>query len=180
MQVVETERLILRWFTSDDAAFIFDLLNQPSWKRYIGDREIDSLEAARGYIERVLRTSYRQHGFGLYAVELKAEHTLAGMCGLIKRDGLGDVDIGFAFLPRFEGQGLAYAAASAVLSHSAATLGLTRIVAIASVDNQRSMRLMERLGMHYEGLIRLPGDDEPLKLYAMALQPSESKPHRQP
>lgn len=175
MQVLETERLILRWFTPGDAAFIFDLLNQPSWKRFIGDRGIDSHEAAGYYIERTLLASYRQHGFGLYAVEHKAEPALAGMCGLIKRDGLGDIDIGFAFLPRFEAQGLAYEAASAVLAFSANTLGLARVVAIASIDNERSARLLERLGMRYEGLVRLPADGEQLKLYAIELQRGENK-----
>src|SRR5262245_16732434 len=147
VSVLETERLVLRWFTPDDAAFIFELLNQPSWKRYIGDRGIDSIEAARHYIETVPLASYHRHGFGLFAVQLKAENTLAGMCGLIKRDTLNDVDIGFAFLPPFEGQGLAYEAASALLTYSANVIGLKRVLAIASVDNERSVRLLERLGM---------------------------------
>jgi RimJ/RimL family protein N-acetyltransferase len=95
---VDTGRLILRWFTPDDALFVYELLNEPAWKRYIGDRGIDSVEAARGYIETVPIVSYRRHGFGLFAVELKPSGTLVGMCGLIKRDTLKDVDIGFAFL----------------------------------------------------------------------------------
>lgn len=175
VRVLETERLVLRWFTPDDAAFIFELLNQLSWKRYIGDRGIDSIEAARHYIETVPLASYSRHGFGLFAVELKAENTLAGMCGLIKRDTLNDVDIGFAFLPPFEGQGLAYEAASALLTYSAIKIGLKRVLAIVSVDNERSVRLLERLGMRYEGIVRLSDDGEQLKLYAITLQQSENK-----
>src|SRR5262245_60681819 len=95
VNVFETERLTLRWFSPDDAGFVYELLNQPAWKHYIGDRGIDSLDAARNYIETVLLTSYRDHGFGLYAMELKANATPVGMCGLIKRDALDDVDIGF-------------------------------------------------------------------------------------
>jgi [ribosomal protein S5]-alanine N-acetyltransferase len=175
VNVLETKRLILRWFTIHDASFVFELLNQPSWKRFIGDRGIDTIEAARHYIETVPLAAYRRHGFGLFAVELKLDHTLAGMCGLIKRDALNDFDIGFAFLPDFEGQGLAYEAASALLSYSANTIGIKKVLAIASVDNERSVRLLERLGMHYDGLVRLSDDDEQLKLYSITLQRTEYK-----
>ncbi len=173
MRVLETERLLLRWFTAADAAFILDLLNQPSWQRFIGDRGIDSLEAARHYIETVPVASYHRHGFGLFAVELKAPQTPAGMCGLIKREGQDDVEIGFAFLPAFERLGLAYEAASAVLAYSADTIGLTRVVGIIKPDNVRSMRLLERLGMRDEGLVRFSDDDDPLRRYAIALRPGE-------
>ena len=168
MRVIETQRLILRWFAPGDASFIYDLLNQPAWKRFIGDRGVDSLEAARGYIETVPLASYRRHGFGLYAMELKQDGTLVGMCGLIRRDGLDDVDIGFALLPRFEGQSLAYEAAAATLAYARDTLGLGRVVAITTLDNDRSGRLLERLGMRYEGIVRLA--DEDLRLYALELR----------
>jgi len=171
MRVLETKRLILRWFAPDDAAFICELLNQPAWKQYIGDRGIDSIQDARNYIETVPLASYRRHGFGLLAVELKADGTLVGMCGLIKRDTLEDVDLGFALLSRFERQGLAHEAAAATLAYSRDMLGLDRVVAITSLDNERSSRLLERLGMRYEGNIRLGDDPEALRLYAIALRP---------
>lgn len=174
VRVLETKRLILRWFTPDDALFVYELLNQPAWKRYIGDRGIDSVQAARNYIETVPLVSYRQHGFGLFAVELKLNSTLVGMCGLIKRDALNDVDIGFALLSRFEGQGLAYEAATATLVYSRDTLGLDRVVAITSLDNERSARLLARLGMRYEGMVRLSDTTEHLRLYAIRLRTGEN------
>ena len=167
MCVIETQRLILRWFTRDDAEFIFELLNQEAWKRFIGDRGIDSLAAARTYIDTALLTSYRRHGFGLYAMEHKHDGALVGMCGLLKRDTLDDVDIGFAMLSRYEGTGLAYEAAAATLAYGRDTLGLARIVAITSLDNERSMKLLERLGMRYEREIRPSETSEPLRLYAI-------------
>lgn len=171
MSILETKRLILRRFTLDDDVFIYELLNQPAWKRYIGDRGIDSVHAARAYIETVLQAAYRRHGFGFFGMELKTNGTLVGMCGLIKRDALDDVDLGFALLSGFEGQGLAYEAAAATLAYSRDTLGLTRVVAITSLDNERSARLLERLGMRYEGLARLADDAEQLRLYATSLRP---------
>lgn len=115
--------------------------------------------------------SYEQHGFGLYAIEQKADSTLVGMCGLIKRDGLDDVDIGFAILSRFEGQGIAREAAAATLAYSRDALGLKRVVAITSIDNERSGRLLERLGMRFEGLVRLSEDAAQLRLYSIAFEP---------
>ena len=167
MKVLETKRLVLRWFTPDDALFIYELLNQPAWKQYIGDRGIDSVGAARDYIQTTLLASYHRHSFGLFAVELKLHNALVGMCGLIKRDALNDVDIGFALLSRFEGQGLAYEAAQATLDYSRTTLGLDRVVAITSLDNERSAQLLERLGMRYESMIRFFDTSEPHRLYAI-------------
>jgi ribosomal-protein-alanine N-acetyltransferase len=175
VKVLETNRLILRWFTEADAAFIHELLNEPAWKRYIGDRGIDSLESARHYLETVPIASYERHGFGLYAMQQKVDATLVGMCGLIKRDGLDDVDIGFAVLSRFEGQGLATEAAAATLAHVRETLGLKRLVAITSIDNERSARLLERLGMRFERMVRLSEDAEELRLYSISFAPTEQR-----
>ncbi|SRR6266404_4935825 len=174
MKIIETNRLNLRRFTEADSAFIFELLNEPSWKRYIGDRGIDSLEDARHYLRTVPIASYEQHGFGLYAIEQKADAALVGMCGLIKREGLEGVDIGFAVLSRFEGQGLATEAAAATLMYSRDELGLKRVVAITSIDNDRSARLLERLRMRFEGMVRLSEDAEQLRLYSIAFEPQEN------
>lgn len=173
MNVIETPRLNLRPFTLDDAAFIYELVNQPSWQRYIGDRGIDSVAAARTYIETVPLAAYRQHGFGLFAVELKTNGVLIGTCGLLKRDTLTDVDIGFALLDRFAGQGLMYEAAAAVLAYCRDTLSLARVVAIVKPENLRSTRLLEKLGMRAEGLIRLGEGTEELRLYGIGLRNGE-------
>lgn len=169
MKILATDRLVLRRFTPDDAPFIFKLMNEPGWLRFIGDRGINSVEAARSYIDTRLIASYKQHGFGLYAVQLKDRQTLIGMCGLVKRDGLEDVDIGFALLAGYEGRGYAIEAARATLKYAHEVHTLHRIVAITSENNERSIRLLEGIGMVYEKTVRLPGDDSAVKLYAAGL-----------
>ena len=167
MKVLETERLVLRWFAASDAGFILELLNEPGWKRFIGDRHIDTLDAAGAYLSSGPLASYTENGFGLYAVQQKANNELVGMCGLIKRQGLDDVDIGFALLARYEGQGFAVEAAAATLAFARATLALTRIVAITTVDNDRSARVLEHIGMQYERDVVMPGEDQPLRLFSV-------------
>ena len=167
MQVLETERLVLRHFTPDDADVILELVNEPGWKKYIGDRGVNALDDARKYIETVPLASYAKHAFGLWAVELKHDRSLIGMCGLIKRDTLDDVDLGFALLARFEGRGYAREAANATLAYARDHIGLTRVVAITTEDNDRSGILLKRVGMSYEGPISQAG--ETLRLYAIAL-----------
>jgi RimJ/RimL family protein N-acetyltransferase len=167
MQVLETDQLIIRWLTVEDAAFILELVNDPSWLRFIGDRGVRTLEDARNYIVKGPVEMYGRLGFGLYLVELKDEGVPIGTCGLIKRDSLKDVDIGFAFLPSFRGKGYAYEAASAVLAYGKKTLGLERIVAIVSPGNERSIRLLEKLGFKFEQRVRLSERDE-VKLFAPA------------
>lgn len=165
MQVLETDRLIIRWLTVEDAAFIHELVNDPSWLRFIGDRGVKTLEDARNYILKGPVEMYGRLGFGLYLVELKDEGVPIGTCGLIKRDSLKDVDIGFAFLPSFRGNGYAHEAASAVLAYGKNTLGLKRIVAIVSPGNERSIKLLEKLGFKFEQRVQLSERDE-LKLFA--------------
>ena len=172
MKILETPRLILRWFTLEDAAFIVDLLNEPGWKRFIGDRGVSNLESARTYLQNSPLASYAQHGFGLYGMESKSDGSLIGMCGLIKREGLDDVDIGFALLSQYEGQGVAYEAAAATLVYARDVLKIPRVVAITAVDNERSARLLQRLGLTYEQTIYLPNDSEPLHLYGIQLIPA--------
>jgi RimJ/RimL family protein N-acetyltransferase len=166
MKVLETERLVLRRLCVEDAAFILELVNDPAWLRYIGDKDVKSVEAARGYIARGPMAMYERVGFGLYLVELRSSGEALGLCGLIKRDTLDDVDIGFAFLPRHRSQGYAREAAAATLDFGRRILGMERIVAIASPDNEPSRRLLERIGMRLERSMRLAGDGEDVNLFA--------------
>ena len=168
MTVTQTERLLLRWLDVRDSAFIFELVNEPSWLRYIGDRGVKTLQDAQRYIEDGPIEMYQRLGFGLYAVELKENGAPIGICGLIKRDALVDVDLGFAFLPRFWTKGYALESASAVMSYGRSALGLSRIVAIVSQDNHRSARLLEKLGFRLESSVSLQPDGDELKLYAAA------------
>lgn len=168
MNVAETERLRVRWLNTGDSAFILELVNEPSWIRFIGDKGVKTPQDAVRYIENGPVAMYKRVGFGLYMVELKEIGQPIGICGLIKREGLKDVDLGFAFLPRFWSKGYAFESASAVISYGSKVLGLRRIVAILSRDNHRSSRLLEKLGFCFEGTIKLRPDDEELKLYGIA------------
>jgi len=166
MALLETPRLQLRELVEADAPFILELLNEPGWLRFIGDRGIRDAAAARGYIVDVVLTMYRENGFGLWAVQGRDGGDTLGLCGLIRRPGLADVDIGFAFLARHHGRGLAREAAAAVLDHARHVLALPRIVAITSLDNGASIRLLERVGLRFESIVTLPHSEEPLRLFA--------------
>lgn len=168
MNVAETERLRVRWLDSGDSAFILELVNEPSWIQYIGDKGVNTLQDALRYIENGPVAMYKRAGFGLYMVELKESGEPIGICGLIKRETLKDVDLGFAFLPRFWHKGYAFESAAAVMRYGKKVLGLRRIVAILSQDNHRSSKLLEKLGFCFEGKVKLQADDEELKLYAIA------------
>jgi RimJ/RimL family protein N-acetyltransferase len=145
MALLQTERLELREFAVDDAPLVLELVNDPLWIRFIGDRNVRSLDAARDYIAK-LRRSYEENGFGLYLVERRSDREPLGMCGLVKRDTLPAPDIGFAFLERHRGEGYALEAARATLDYARAQLGLARVLAIATADNERSGNLLMKLG----------------------------------
>ncbi len=165
MKILETERLTLRLQTTDDADFILELLNDPSWLQFIGDRGVRTVEDACAYIFDGPIRMYEQFGFCLYLVERKEDQIPIGICGLVKRDSLEDVDLGFAFLPKYWAKGYAYEAASAVMAYGINTLELNRIVAITSQDNHASAKLLEKIGLQYEGLVQLSNDPEELKLF---------------
>lgn len=167
--MIETARLKLRWLTLDDAEFIFELVNDPAWLRYIGDKEVRNSADAAAYIQDRLLTSYVRFGFGLYLVEKTSNSEPMGLCGLIQRDALPDVDLGLAFLPAHRGQGYAFESATAVLAHARDDFGLKRIVAITAPDNQDSIRLLEKLGYRFESLIVMSEDGPPTKLFAREL-----------
>jgi RimJ/RimL family protein N-acetyltransferase len=158
----------LRQFTSDDAPFILELVNEPSFIQNIGDRGVRSLADATKYIETGPIASYARNGFGLYLVALKESGESIGMCGLIKREALDDVDIGYAFLPKFWSKGYAVESALAV-KEQAHALGLERLVAIVDPANAGSIRVLEKIGLTFETMIRLATDDIELKLFATGL-----------
>ena len=167
MKILETERLLLRQMDSaNDAEFIFALLNSPKFIEYIGDRGVRNAGEANHFIENRYRQSYRDHGFGLYAVELKSDATPVGICGFVKRDELPDPDIGFAFLPEFERNGYGLESAEAVMKYGREILGLSRIMAITSQDNTSSGKLLEKIGFRFDRLIETQDGSEALKLYS--------------
>lgn len=164
--VLETPRLALRRFTLDDAEFVHAMVNDPAWIEHIGDRGVRTVEDARAYIRDRTLAQYDRLGFGMYVVTLRDSGEAIGSCGLIRRDSLDDVDIGFAFLPKYRGQGYATEAAAAVLDYGVKALGLTRVVAIVSPANHRSIRILERIGLRFERMLKLPDENAPIPLYA--------------
>ena len=163
--VLRTERLAMRRFVPGDAPFALELLNDPEWIRNIGDRGVRTVEQARAYLAGGPIALCERHGFGLYLVSLREDGRPIGMCGLVRRAGLADPDVGFAFLPAWRGRGFALEAARAVLEHGRRDFGLERIVAIVSEHNAPSMRVLEKLGMRAGGRVRLPPADEDVLLY---------------
>lgn len=165
MFTLETERLTLRELSEGDASFILRLLNEPSFLRFIGDKGVRNLDDARSYILTGPVDSYERHGFGLYCVQLRNTGSPIGICGLLKRESLADVDIGFAFLPEFWNKGYAFESASAVLCYGKDLLKLPRIVAITDKDNDASAKLLEKLGLRFDRMIKLPGDTYEIRLF---------------
>ncbi len=166
MKVLETDRLVLRWLTLDDAGFILQLVNEPAWLQFIGDRGVRTIEQARDYLTQGPIAMYARRGFGLFAVAQKSDGELLGICGLIQRDTLPDVDLGFAFLEKFRGKGYAQEAAAATLTLARETFSLSRLVAIVSPENLRSIRLLEKLGFAFERPLRLTETAPEVKLFA--------------
>lgn len=177
MTLIETERLALRHFALEDVALILELLNEPGFIRNIGDRAVHTPDAARAYLINGPLSSYERHGFGLWRLALKESDTPIGMCGLIKRDTLEDVDLGYALLERYWRKGYAFEAAQAVKVYARRVLSLKRIVAIVNPENQPSIHVLEKLGMRYERMVSLSEGAPLIKLFALDLSelPGEVK-----
>ena len=169
LKILETERLLLRQLSIDDAEFMLELLNEPSFIQNIGDRGVRTLDDASSYIRNGPVASYTLNGFGLYLVVLKKTNESIGICGLIKRDGLDDVDIGYAFLPKFWSKGYAVESALAVKAYAKDARGLHRIAAITDPANEASIHVLEKIGLRFERMIRLSDDDIELKLFVVEL-----------
>ncbi|MET0622491.1 MAG: GNAT family N-acetyltransferase [Pyrinomonadaceae bacterium] len=169
MNVIETERLNLREVTEADAPFILELLNDPDFIRNVADRGVRTLEEARRYVAEKFVEGYRRAGFGFWLVEPKGTDTPAGICGLVKRDSLPGVDVGYAFLPPFRSKGYASESASAVMLYARETLGLRRLYAIVNPENAGSVRVLEKLGMRFERMVKLSDDEPEIKLFAADL-----------
>jgi RimJ/RimL family protein N-acetyltransferase len=166
MKVIETDRLTLRFASLDDAAFILELLNDPDWLKFIGDRGVRTIEQAREYIAQKLIKTYQELGFGLYLVETNKDTHPIGICGLVQRDFLQDVDLGFAFLPRYRGNGFAFEAAHAVIEFAIRQMGVNRVVAIVSENNENSIKLLRKLSFYSEPRLTLPNGEQ-AKLFAL-------------
>ncbi len=162
---LHTPRLRISEFTIDAAEFIVRLLNDPDFIRHVADRGVRTPDEARRYLAEGPIASYRRHGFGLWRVALLADDTPVGMAGLVSRDFLDGVDLGYALLPGHRAQGIAHEATRAVMAYATGTLGLARVLAIVSNDNPRSIALLEKLAFRHAGQTCHPGDPTPVALY---------------
>jgi RimJ/RimL family protein N-acetyltransferase len=165
MKILDTERLTLRTLDADDAPFYLELVNQPSFLKFIGDKGVRTVEAARQAIADGPQAMQRERGHSLYLVQRRSDGAPLGMCGLIKRDSLPGVDIGYALMPEFWGQGYAHEAAAAVLAHGRDSVGLDRLMAITSPQNQSSIGLLLKLGLRFVEFTHLPPDQRPTNIY---------------
>ena len=169
MTVLHTDRLVLTRLSYDDCDFVHELVNEPAFRRFIGDKKVRTLADARKYLQNGPIGSYEKHGFGMFLVSTKESLVPVGMCGLVQRDEFENPDIGFAFLRRFWAQGYALESARAVLEYAVKELQLLRIIAIVDEKNSASVRLIEKLGFGYERTVRMQGDEFDIRLYEMAI-----------
>ena len=180
MSVLRTDRLELRRLRMDDDQFIVKLLNEPEFVRHIGDKGVRTVSDARAYLAGGPIESYERRGFGLYLVSLAEGGDPIGICGLLKRDALPDVNVGFAFLSRHCSKGYATEAAAAMLDYGRRALGLPRIVAITSPDNHGSIAVLKKIGLAFERMVRIGAEGGGLQLYGPGggADPAGASPRR--
>lgn len=168
MVELSTDRLAIRQFELTDDEFILRLLNEKSFLHFIGDKGVRTLEDARDYLSNGPLASYAAHGFGLFLVAEKASGNSIGMCGLLRRDDQEHPDIGFAFLPEYGSLGYAYESAAAVIEFGHVQLKIDTIIAFVKPENDRSIRLLERLGLRFIGEAGFDGSASPASLYSIS------------
>ena len=166
MIISKTKRLLLREASTDDSEFILKLINEPAWKKFISNHSIDTIAKASEYIEQKMLAMYQKIGFGLWIVEKIDDSVPIGICGLLKRDSLQSIDLGFAFLAKYWGHGFALKATIASLIYAKSEIKANKIVAITNPLNTRSVKLLEKAGFIYESKFSHPGSDDILSLYA--------------
>ena len=159
----------MRRLEFDDASFLVELLNQPSFLANIGDRGVRTVDDAYRYLREGPMAMYEKFGFGLWLVVRRADGAAIGMCGLLRRDNLPDVDLGYAYLPEYWGQGYAFEAAQATLQHAAKKFGLGRVIGVVTAGNQGSIRILEKLGMTFERMVSMRPNEPDVRLYGRSL-----------
>lgn len=166
MHILSTDRLLINEISLNDAPFLLSLMNDKDWILNIGDRGLRTVDDAETYIKNRFFESYKQHGFGFYVLKLKSDQRLIGVAGLIDREGLDHVDIGYGLLPEYRGKGYAFEASKAIFDYGRETLGLSKIVAIVNPNNQGSIKLLEKLGLQFEKMVRLPEEEKDIMLFS--------------
>jgi RimJ/RimL family protein N-acetyltransferase len=167
--LIETNRLLLRAITIDDTELMLAVWNDPAFIRNVMDRGIRTPEQAREALQEGALKLFTDFGYGPYCISLRSDGSMIGICGLFKRENLDDPDIGFAVLPEYCGQGYAGEAAAAVVAYARDDLGLGVLTAIVSPGNAPSIGLIEKLGLTFDSMITMPGEDDAICLYSMSL-----------
>ncbi len=165
----ETERVLIRPTTEEDASFLLELLNTPKWLEHIGDRQVRTTEDALQYVRDRISPQFERLGYGNYSVIRKLDGVIMGSCGLYDREGLDGIDLGFAFLPQFEGQAYAFESANRVKEAGIHVFGIEQLSAITTKEKIASQRLLEKLGFQRAQIVRIPNDDEELLLYRLEI-----------
>ncbi len=166
MEILSTERLVISKITLNEASFIRELMNDKDWIQNIGDRGVRTLEDAENYIKEKFFTSYDKYGYGFYVIKLKSTKESIGTVGLIDRDGIDGVEIGYGMLPAFRKKGYALEAAQAIFDHARNTFHINKIVAIVNPNNKASIQLLEKLGLTYEKMVRLPEETKDIQYFS--------------
>ncbi len=156
----ETERLLLKPMSKEDAPFLLELFNSPKWIKYIGDRNVHTIEEAATYIKLKMTPQLKKLGFSNYTVIRKTDNAKVGSCGLYDREGLEGIDLGFAFLPQYEKMGYAFESANKLKDLAFNQFNLKHISAITTHENQDSQKLLEKLGLKYIKTINIQDDDD--------------------
>ena len=163
--ILETERLILQPVKMEDAEFILELYNSPNFIKFIGDRNLRTVEDAETYIKEKFLPHVEKHGFGSYVIVTKSDTKKIGNVGIYVRDGLDAPDIGFSFLPEFERKGYGFEASKKLMEIAFSEFGLKKISAITTKENIASQKLIEKLGLKFQSIVQLPDDPEDLLYY---------------
>jgi len=163
--ILETERLLIRNLTLEDTSFFFELVNDPEWIRFIGDRNVQTTQDAENYLTNRIFQGYKTWGFGFYAVVQKTTNEVLGISGFVKRDELEHVDVGFAFLPKGRGQGFAFESTQALMEYGLNELNFDTILAIANNDNVRSHHLLQKMGFQFSKHVQLYDEEEEISLF---------------
>lgn len=146
---------------------MLQLLNEPSWQRYIARHDISTEVDARNYLQERILPAY-ESGLGFWVAELKTDKQLVGICGLIKRPYLAEVDLGFALLEAFWGTGFANESSQGVIAYASEKLRLQKLQAITVPENKQSVHLLEKLKFQFKEKIIDPENEE-LSLYELSL-----------
>ncbi len=172
--ILETARLCLREFNIEDSNFILKLVNSPEWLRFIGDKKVKTNEDAKNYLQKGPIKSYKENGYGLWLVQLKNTNESIGMCGLVNRETLEDIDIGFAILPNYMGKGYGFEVANATMNYAKQTLKIPKVVAITNADNIVSIKLLQKIGLSFERTLKL-SDRDTVSLFSPSADSADKK-----